>query len=171
MCSDGAIVHHQHGTTPAPEVRKRTFHGLPATVAHPWFVAADVCAALGVANVTDALSRLDDDETTLVSIEGGSGCIRCGSPQSEGLHSTQTLRRRQATRVATGGGSLDLHYPAVGQLTARRRTAGHFRRDDAGISAAWPMGSRGAMAWGVASPPHPMAWGAASAPHPGARLA
>ena len=39
----------------------------------PWFVAADVCAALGVANVTDALSRLDDDETTLVSIEGGSG--------------------------------------------------------------------------------------------------
>lgn len=36
----------------------------------PLFVAADVCRALDIGNVTDAVARLDDDETTLVSIEG-----------------------------------------------------------------------------------------------------
>ena len=36
----------------------------------PWFVAADVCAALELGNVSAALSRLDDDERTLISIEG-----------------------------------------------------------------------------------------------------
>lgn len=36
----------------------------------PWFVAADVCRALGIANPSDALRRLDDDEKALVSIEG-----------------------------------------------------------------------------------------------------
>lgn len=36
----------------------------------PWFVAADVCAALTISNVTDALKRLDPDEQTLVSTEG-----------------------------------------------------------------------------------------------------
>ena len=39
----------------------------------PWFVAADVCAALGVGNVSAAVARLDPDETTLISIEGDSG--------------------------------------------------------------------------------------------------
>lgn len=28
----------------------------------PWFVAADVCRALEIANNRDALARLDDDE-------------------------------------------------------------------------------------------------------------
>ena len=36
----------------------------------PWFVAADVCHALDIGNPSDALNRLDDDERTLVSIEG-----------------------------------------------------------------------------------------------------
>ena len=36
----------------------------------PWFVAADVCAALEITNVTQALSRLDPDEMTLYSNEG-----------------------------------------------------------------------------------------------------
>jgi len=40
-----------------------------------WFVAADVRAALGIKNTTDALGRLDDDEYALVSSEG----IACGS--------------------------------------------------------------------------------------------
>ncbi|KAF0812800.1 hypothetical protein IGB42_02643 [Andreprevotia sp. IGB-42] len=35
-----------------------------------WFVAADVCSALGLDNVTMALRRLDDDEKALNSIEG-----------------------------------------------------------------------------------------------------
>lgn len=36
----------------------------------PWFVAADVCAALEIGNPTQALSRLDDDEQALISNEG-----------------------------------------------------------------------------------------------------
>lgn len=36
----------------------------------PWFVAADVCAALGLPNTTRALERLDEDEQALSSIQG-----------------------------------------------------------------------------------------------------
>ena len=41
----------------------------------PWFVAADVCRALDLEQVTNALRKLDDDEkgTTLISIKGGNG--------------------------------------------------------------------------------------------------
>lgn len=35
---------------------------------NPWFVAADVCAALGVQNVTQAVERLDDDERSMFNI-------------------------------------------------------------------------------------------------------
>jgi anti-repressor protein len=38
---------------------------------NPLFVARDVCAILGILNPSSALSRLDDDERTLVSTEGG----------------------------------------------------------------------------------------------------
>lgn len=37
----------------------------------PWFVAVDVCRALDIGNPTQALTRLDDDEVTLISNEGG----------------------------------------------------------------------------------------------------
>ncbi|EFO3580587.1 Bro-N domain-containing protein [Escherichia coli] len=40
----------------------------------PWFVGADVCAALEISNVTDAVSVLDNDEVmTLALTEGHSG--------------------------------------------------------------------------------------------------
>lgn len=35
-----------------------------------WFVASDVCKALEIGNTSDALRRLDEDEATLVLIEG-----------------------------------------------------------------------------------------------------
>lgn len=37
----------------------------------PWFVAADVCKALDIGNPTQALTRLDEDDVTLISNEGG----------------------------------------------------------------------------------------------------
>ena len=43
----------------------------------PWFVAADVCKALEIANSRDAVSRLDDDEKNTVVLTDG---IR-GNPQ------------------------------------------------------------------------------------------
>jgi anti-repressor protein len=36
----------------------------------PWFVAADACRILEIGNPTQALTRLDDDERTLISNEG-----------------------------------------------------------------------------------------------------
>ena len=36
----------------------------------PWFVAADVCKALELDQVTNALRKLDDDEKALISIKG-----------------------------------------------------------------------------------------------------
>ena len=44
----------------------------------PWFVAADVCKALDIDQVTNAVRKLDDDEkrTTLISIKGGNGAVQ-----------------------------------------------------------------------------------------------
>ena len=36
----------------------------------PWFVAADVCRALEIGNPSQAISRLDDNERSLISNEG-----------------------------------------------------------------------------------------------------
>ena len=37
----------------------------------PWFVAADVCRALEINNVSMAISRLDDDEKNTISLTEG----------------------------------------------------------------------------------------------------
>lgn len=38
----------------------------------PWFVAVDVCQALGLTNVTETMKRLEDDEKSTLRIsEGG----------------------------------------------------------------------------------------------------
>src|SRR5690606_35802145 len=37
----------------------------------PWFIAADVCAVLGIANVGNALARLDDDEKDSIRLADG----------------------------------------------------------------------------------------------------
>ena len=56
------------------ELAQYTFEGreLRAVLVdgEPWFVAADVCTILGVGNPTQALTRLDEDERTLISNEG-----------------------------------------------------------------------------------------------------
>lgn len=40
----------------------------------PWFVASDVCAALGVQNVSQAVGRLDEDERAMFNIGPGGEC-------------------------------------------------------------------------------------------------
>ena len=52
--------------------RKDEFGAVRAVMleGEPWFLAADVCRALGIGNSSDAVKRLDDDEHALVSIEG-----------------------------------------------------------------------------------------------------
>lgn len=50
----------------AADLITKTFNDLPIRLftidGDPWFVAADVCKVLGIANHSDACSRLDPDE-------------------------------------------------------------------------------------------------------------
>ena len=52
----------------------------------PWFVAADVCRALGLGNSSDVIKRLDEDERTLVSIEGASNGLPVNAVNEPGLY-------------------------------------------------------------------------------------
>ena len=63
----------------------------------PWFVAADVCTALGIQNTTQALEPLDDDERSMFNIgrQGKANCIN-----ESGLY-TLILRCREATTPGT----------------------------------------------------------------------
>jgi prophage antirepressor-like protein len=66
----------------------------------PWFVAADVCRSIGIANVSMALSALDEDEKGISSIDtlGGSQEVLV---VSEGGLYTLILRSRDATKAGT----------------------------------------------------------------------
>lgn len=54
---------------------------------NPWWVAADVCAVLDLGNASMALARLDDDERTLISIEGASNGLPVNAVNEPGLYS------------------------------------------------------------------------------------
>jgi prophage antirepressor-like protein len=47
----------------------------------PWFVLADVCRKLGIANPSDAAARLDDDEKMTLGISEGQSGVRGGARQ------------------------------------------------------------------------------------------
>ena len=54
----------------------------------PWFVAKDVCDVLEIGNPTMAVSRLDDDEKALISIEGTNlGNVPLNCVSESGLYS------------------------------------------------------------------------------------
>jgi anti-repressor protein len=53
----------------------------------PWFVAADVCAALDIVNSRGALSRLDDDEKGVGSTDTLGGAQQLATVNESGLYS------------------------------------------------------------------------------------
>ena len=63
----------------------------------PWFVAADVCRALDIGNPSDALARLDEDERTLVSIEGASNGLPVNAVNEAGLYRLVMGSRKETT--------------------------------------------------------------------------
>ncbi|MBX4552265.1 BRO family protein [Raoultella ornithinolytica] len=63
----------------------------------PWFVANDICLALNIQNVTQAISRLDDDERSMFNI-GRQGDANIVS--ESGLY-TLILRCRDAVKQGT----------------------------------------------------------------------
>lgn len=65
----------------------------------PWFIAADVCAALEIENATKAVKALDADEKTLTSIQGihpGPGNPMVNAISESGFYK-MVVRSRKAT--------------------------------------------------------------------------
>ncbi|EMK0755599.1 hypothetical protein RGP42_003918 [Providencia rettgeri] len=66
----------------------------------PWFVAADVCKALNISNVTDALYKLDDDEKETIGLtesQAGHGAQSLNIISESGMY-TLVLRCRDAIK-------------------------------------------------------------------------
>ena len=77
----------------AHEVRSITKDG------EPWFVASDVCEALTIANVSMAVSRLDDDEKGISSVDTLGGPQDAAIINESGLYSLiLTSRKPEAKR-------------------------------------------------------------------------
>ena len=64
-----------------------------------WIVAADVCRVLEIGNPTDALSRLDDDERTLVSIEGASNGKPVNAVNEAGMYALVLGSRKKEAKA------------------------------------------------------------------------
>lgn len=65
----------------------------------PWFVAADVCRALAIGNVADAVGRLDDDEKGVDSIDTPGGKQRASVVSESGLYSLILGSRKPEARA------------------------------------------------------------------------
>ena len=66
----------------------------------PWFVAADVCAALGISNGRDALTKLDADEKGVGSTDTPGGTQQVSVISESGLYAL-ILRCRDAMTPGT----------------------------------------------------------------------
>lgn len=63
-----------------------------------WFLATDVCAALGVTNHRDALGRLDDDEKGVVLTDTLGGKQEVAAVSESGLYSLVLSSRKQVAK-------------------------------------------------------------------------
>lgn len=64
----------------------------------PWFVAQDVCAALDVGNVSMAVSRLDEDEKGISSVDTLGGAQEQAVINESGLYSLILTSRKPAAK-------------------------------------------------------------------------
>lgn len=65
----------------------------------PWFVAKDVCTCLEIANVSDACSRLDEDERGIVSTDTPSGQQEMLVVSEPGLYSLIGSSKKQEAKA------------------------------------------------------------------------
>lgn len=67
----------------------------------PWFVALDVCAMLGLANVSRALDALDDDEVSTAQVVGSNGRMQPNTNivSESGLYSLILRSRRPEAKA------------------------------------------------------------------------
>lgn len=62
----------------------------------PWFVASDICKALDIANTTQAMQRLDDDEKSMLNIGLSGGYTNCVNEY--GLYNLVLASRKKEAR-------------------------------------------------------------------------
>ena len=62
----------------------------------PWFVASDICKALDIANTTQAMQRLDDDEKSMLNIGLCGGATNCVNEY--GLYSLVLASRKKEAK-------------------------------------------------------------------------
>ncbi|HHF7727768.1 BRO-N domain-containing protein [Klebsiella pneumoniae] len=94
----------------------------------PWFIALDVCHALGIANNRDALLKLDDDEKNTVALTDG----KRGNPNTliiseSGLY-TLILRCRDA--VTPGTIPYRFRKWVTGEVLPQIRKTGRYVREE-----------------------------------------
>lgn len=94
----------------------------------PWFIALDVCHALGIANNRDALLKLDDDEKNTVALTDG----KRGNPNTliiseSGLY-TLILRCRDA--VTPGTIPYRFRKWVTGEVLPQIRRTGRYVREE-----------------------------------------
>lgn len=65
----------------------------------PWFAAADICKSLSIGNPSQAMARLDDDETTLISNEGASNSSMLNVVSEAGLYSLVLGSRKKEAKA------------------------------------------------------------------------
>ncbi|MFZ3995981.1 Bro-N domain-containing protein [Enterobacter hormaechei] len=96
----------------------------------PWFVALDVCNALGISNNRDALLKLDDDEKDTVGLtdsQHGMGPQSLSVISEPGLY-TMILRCRDATKK----GSIPYRFRkwVTGEVLPQIRKTGRYVREE-----------------------------------------
>lgn len=65
----------------------------------PWFVAKDVCAALGIANYRDAVSSLEEDEKGVALTDTLGGAQEMATVNESGLYALIFRSRKEQARV------------------------------------------------------------------------
>ena len=74
------------------EVRSQTVGPLT------WYVANDVCSALGIANPRDAVSRLDDDERCIITMQTAGGPQKMNAVSPAGVYRLIFSSRKRIAR-------------------------------------------------------------------------
>lgn len=64
----------------------------------PWFVAIEVCTLLGIKNVSDAISSLDEDEKTTSVIPRGSRMVKANLINESGLYNLVFRSKKESSK-------------------------------------------------------------------------
>ena len=97
----------------------------------PWFIAADVCAALDIANSRDAMTRLDDDERGVASTDTHGGRQDMTVVNEYGLYALVLGSRKKEARAFK-------RWITHEVLPTIRKTGGYVANDDLFIKSYLP---------------------------------